>query len=77
MSTLGQTTHSCDPVLAADSVGRPTSGPYGLEQRGQVSDGEQRVTLGEKTESVENVSPVGRIFGQSFCTRLGRVVKLT
>ena len=36
----------------------PTVGPDGLEERGQVSDGEQGVTLGEQTEPVEDVSSV-------------------
>jgi hypothetical protein len=36
----------------------PAVGPDGLEERGQVSDGEQGVTLGEQTETVEDVSSV-------------------
>lgn len=52
------TTHSSDPVLVTCPMRAPAVGPDGLEERGQVSDGEQGVTFGEQTETVEDVSSV-------------------
>jgi hypothetical protein len=52
-------THRSDPVLAAHGVVLPTSGPDGLEEGSEVSDREQGVTFGEKTEPVQDVSTEG------------------
>lgn len=54
----------------------PAVGPDGLEERGQVSDGEQGVTLGEQTETVEDVSAVKSRIEVEWCGVGKLVVRL-